>query len=857
MPPLQKFDTTSSQYERPNLNWVCGRVEDGEACRVGPDSKGKCCGVAECQPRRDGDRWNCTRPISAGGACDMGPMSDGTCCHPIPPCVPVRTLRAKRGLMVRWAVVLTIGFLAVVLGSNGRNWLMPGPLISAHASLGDCQSCHATVAEGAFGWIHSAFMPASPEKDSDKCIGCHVAGKTPLRAHGAAPTVLAASTERIFARSGAGQPVASHSADQVLPCATCHIEHRGAKATLTQLPETACQSCHVAKFAAFSSGHPEFDRYPYERRTRIIFDHGSHFGTHFPKALKEGTAKKNKPAACVNCHLPAENGRLMVSRPFEETCSGCHLDQIVGKGRATGPRGVSFLTVPGIDVIALGKSIGTWPSDAEDILTPIMKMLLSGDSKVKAAIEASNSIDLAALDKASPAHLAAAHSLAWAVKGLFKDLSDGGSAKLRERLVSSTGKAVDEQLLARLIALIPRDVLSGAQRDWLPDLARELNDHAAGKTAAIPSKSAGPSTSVGSAIAGGVKDTGDILSSAKDTGDILSGTKDTGDILSGTKDTGDILSGGKDTGDILSGAKDTGDILSGAKDTGDILSGAKDTGDILSGGKDTGDILSGGKDTGDILSGAKDTADILSGTKDTGDILSGGKDTGDILSGTKDTGDILSGAPAPVITKEIAATTPAPRPKAIDPEEFARLGGWYRQEFSVLYHPTGHADPFLKAWLDYTASTFGTPGQAAAESVFRQLVDKDAQGQCVKCHSIEKGPDNRLSIMWNPKKSGGAGGGFTRFVHEPHLSMATEKSCQTCHQLDSKAKYQKAFGVNRDPHRFASNFKSISQDVCGTCHKKAEAGESCVQCHNYHAEPIMPAGMMQNDVAGAANSKTK
>jgi len=787
MPPLQKFDTISSQYERPNLNWVCGRAADGEACRVGPDSKGKCCGVAECQPRRDGDRWNCTRPIPAGGVCDMGPMSDGSCCRPIPTCVPVRTLRAKRGLAVRWAIVLTIGFLAVVLGSNGSKWLMPGPLISAHASPGDCQSCHATVAEGAFGWIHSVFTPASPEKDSGKCIGCHGAGKTPLRAHGAAATVLAASTKRISARSGTGHPTASHSADQVLPCATCHIEHRGGKAVLTQFPETACQSCHVAKFAAFSSGHPEFDRYPYERRTRIIFDHGSHFGTHFPKALKDGTAGKKKPAACVNCHLPAENGRLMVSRSFEETCSGCHLNQIVGKGRATGPRGVSFLTVPGIDVIALGESIGTWPSDADGSLTPIMKMLLSADPKVKAAIEATKSIDLIDLDKATPAQRAAVHRLAWAIKGLFKDLSDGGGARLRERLASSTGKAVDEQLLAGLIASIPRDVLFGVQRDWLPDLEREVADYAAGKTAAIPSTPASAPKIVGPASA------------------------------SGPKDTGDILLGGKDTGDILLGGKDTGDILLGGKDTGDILLGGKDTGDILLGGKDTGDILLGGKDTGDILSGAL----------------------------------------APIVIAEVAAVTPAPRPKAIDPEEFARLGGWYRQEFSVLYHPTGHADPFMKAWLGYTASTFGTPGQAAAEPVFRQLVDKEAQGQCIKCHSIEKGPDNRLSVRWNPKKSGGAGGGFTRFVHEPHLSIATDRVCQTCHQLDSTAKYQKAFGANRDPHRFASNFKSISQDVCGSCHKKAEAGERCVQCHNYHAEPIMPAAMMQNEVAGAAHPEMK
>ena len=110
-PALQQFDFDNSQYERPNLNWICGHAAEGLACRIGPDSKGRCCGVAECQPRREYDRWVCTRPTSAGGACNQGPMSDGTCAHPIPPCSPVRSLRAKRGLMVRWAIVVTIGFV--------------------------------------------------------------------------------------------------------------------------------------------------------------------------------------------------------------------------------------------------------------------------------------------------------------------------------------------------------------------------------------------------------------------------------------------------------------------------------------------------------------------------------------------------------------------------------------------------------------------------------------------------------------------------------------------------------------------------------------------------------------------------
>ena len=186
-----------------------------------------------------------------------------------------------------------------------------------------------------------------------------------------------------------------------------------------------------------------------------------------------------------------------------------------------------------------------------------------------------------------------------------------------------------------------------------------------------------------------------------------------------------------------------------------------------------------------------------------------------------------------------AAPTAAPRPKraVIDAEAFVSLGGWYSEDFSILFQPTGHADPFIKAWLDYTASTYGTPGQAVAEHVFHQLADKDARGRCAKCHSIEKGPGERLSVMWQPKTTEEAGGVFTHFMHKPHLEPRTELRCSTCHQFDPAATYQKSFETT-DPYRVASNFKPILREVCSTCHKQRNAGEACVQCHNYHAAPI-------------------
>src|ERR1041385_686019 len=89
-------------YERPNQAWICGKAADGAPCRIGPDAKGHCRADFECRPMletREGEtkgRYRCTRPAEHGGPCASGPLPDGACSRAIPPCVPIRTLRAKR-----------------------------------------------------------------------------------------------------------------------------------------------------------------------------------------------------------------------------------------------------------------------------------------------------------------------------------------------------------------------------------------------------------------------------------------------------------------------------------------------------------------------------------------------------------------------------------------------------------------------------------------------------------------------------------------------------------------------------------------------------------------------------------------
>ena len=82
-------------------------------------------------------------------------------------------------------------------------------------------------------------------------------------------------------QSARAQSIAFPTHDVVardLYCATCHQEHKGVNFNLNKISNEQCRSCHVLKFDSFDGHHPNFENYPFERRTRIIYDHASHFG---------------------------------------------------------------------------------------------------------------------------------------------------------------------------------------------------------------------------------------------------------------------------------------------------------------------------------------------------------------------------------------------------------------------------------------------------------------------------------------------------------------------------------------------------------------------------------------------------
>ena len=99
----------------------------------------------------------------------------------------------------------------------------------------------------------------------------------------------------------------------------------------------------------------------------------------------------------------------MIVNSFEQSCAVCHADNIAKSSS------VAFFRVPGIDVISLaraGISIGQWPKDADDKLTPFMELLLGADISGGKLLATLKGKDLLDLSSASPEQLAAASRLA-------------------------------------------------------------------------------------------------------------------------------------------------------------------------------------------------------------------------------------------------------------------------------------------------------------------------------------------------------------------------------------------------------------------------------------------------------------
>ncbi len=657
--------------------------------------------------------------------------------------------------------------------------------------------------------MHAAFVEENQMADNKLCLGCHELGPQPSFPHGLNLAELEAIAERqtgIDETQNSGGIVLAAARSIMKPndavrtdlaCITCHTEHKGQAADISVMSDGQCQACHRQTFDSFASGHPEFSTYPYDRRSRIVFDHVSHIGKHFRDEAVVGSA----PVECKNCHMPADDGTAMLVKGFETTCAACHSAQIQGEGRATA-KGIAVFNVPGLDVATLKErnaAIGHWPEFAEAQPSEIMHLLLSTDAEYVDAWLRLSDVDLLDLTEADDATIEAVSRLAWTTKNFYAELLTGGTAVLKSRFESALGRPLGPEDAAALAGLIPLAAVESAANEWFPGLLVEVRMYRRGEIVPMPQDD--------EEAAAGSAEQAESANGFDDTG--------SGDILGDS----DLADGGGDSilGDLedASEAEDDG-IL------GDLSDAADEPDDGILG--DLSDAADGSDDG--ILGDLSDAADGI-----LGDLGDGADDGG--LFGELDPSETGEGSDSANDASTIA--------DPVSGEEWASVGGWYKDYFSLRYRPAGHADAFIKTWLDQSMAPADSITPAAL-AVFDDLAERGAPGVCTKCHSVDAvdGDEPGRIVNWMSKQVEPNLETFTHFSHAAHFSLLDQKGCLTCHTLDSEATFLKSF-EDFDPTTYQSNFAPIDRTTCAQCHVEEIAGNGCVMCHNYHVGILPPA----------------
>ena len=168
---------------------------------------------------------------------------------------------------------------------------------------------------------------------------------------------------------------------------------------------------------------------------------------------------------------------------------------------------------------------------------------------------------------------------------------------------------------------------------------------------------------------------------------------------------------------------------------------------------------------------------------------------------------------------------------AADLAKLAAGGGWFRDDRSmtIRYQPTGHADPWLRAWLDVAVRIENTQLRTA---LLADLGRPNSPGTCLSCHQLQA---SGRAIAWHGFDRRNEPRSFTKFSHRPHVLQPELADCSHCHALhtsESNPATLVAVSSTLDPH----DFLPIGKQACASCHTPTAAGNACIQCHRYHVE---------------------
>jgi hypothetical protein len=180
-------------------------------------------------------------------------------------------------------------------GGTLRTVLAPGPNSSPHSlETTDCVQCHREA----------------EDVEDVRCERCHdsgISGRLTNAAH-----VFAGSADL---RAAVNAPM--------VPCVTCHVEHRGSNVDLSDVDDRECGTCHriapgsTARLATFAR-HPEFAIV----RAGVESGSGLKWFNHADHLTK--VAQKFQNGSCNSCHARAPGAPAFEPVSFDRHCATCH-----------------------------------------------------------------------------------------------------------------------------------------------------------------------------------------------------------------------------------------------------------------------------------------------------------------------------------------------------------------------------------------------------------------------------------------------------------------------------------------------------------------------------------------------------
>jgi hypothetical protein len=490
------------------------------------------------------------------------------------------------------------------------------------------------------------------------------------------------------------------------------------------MTDQQCQSCHHQTFHRFELDHPEFRNWPRVTGPGIRFSHQSHFFKHFPHG--------NRPFECSQCHRDDDQGNVQQLVGYEQACGDCHQGPINLSSQA----GLPWLQLPSLDVELLqaaSQDVGQWPvglsTDFEGRLSPFSQLLLMADPEASEGLTALGyQFDFLDLQPADPEHLVAARQIAWGLKRLLADLARRGTESIRHRLQIVLRRSIDDASLQRLTQNFSPTLFPDSAQHWFPHLGEEV----------LPDQGApvfDSSTGRDNATASGAMDRS-VSPRLVLPHDILARLiQDRAD----EPQPSELLSENP-----LAGRKTTSRMAGSPEPTASAQPTAPPT--TVRPGDDgvrAPHRLPGpdGQAERQVLLAENPLANPgQSGDRDRP--LVGVQPPATIPSPVRDSE--LSGSPAPrgsepvrsLVAPQATADADRPRVKLVPADAFQPVG-WVRndRQYAIRYHLLGHADPWLKAWIDLLVPERASGGASElAGHVLNSLTAPDQAGNCLQCH---------------------------------------------------------------------------------------------------------------------------